>query len=188
MPPSARITFRLTSALEALVSDRVRQGHHVSDIIRDALEMYFGVRQTGCPTPGAAVSDSTAHVSDTVSDISTTLSDVVSDVSDVRERLGQLEARLDALAPGVRQRPTPRLTPPPRPATPAAPAAALPGHIQRIAETAMHYDKLTLADLSQLLFDRQIYRAHDRKTGAEKPVNRGTLQKWLDQARRAGVL
>jgi hypothetical protein len=64
----------------------------------------------------------------------------------------------------------------------------LPAHIQRIAETAMQYDKLTLADLSQLLFDRQIYRAKDRQTGADKPVNRGTLQKWLEQARRAGVL
>ena len=52
----------------------------------------------------------------------------------------------------------------------------------------MQYDKLTLADLSQLLFDRDIYRARDRQTGEEKPVNRGTLQKWLDQARRAGVL
>ena len=46
MPPSARITFRLTKALEALVSDRVRQGAPVSDIVREALEQYFGVRQT----------------------------------------------------------------------------------------------------------------------------------------------
>ena len=38
MPPSARITFRLTTALEALVSDRVRQGTLVSDIVREALE------------------------------------------------------------------------------------------------------------------------------------------------------
>ncbi len=61
-------------------------------------------------------------------------------------------------------------------------------HIQRIAETAAQYDTLTLADLSQLLFDRHIYRARDRQTGEEKPVNRGTLQKWLEQARRAGML
>jgi hypothetical protein len=73
------------------------------------------------------------------------------------------------------------------PATAPRPAT-LPVHIHRIAETAMQYDKLSLADLSQLLFDRQIYRAKDRQTGAAKPVNRGTLQKWLEQARRAGVL
>src|SRR6266704_3141208 len=77
--------------------------------------------------------------------------------------------------------------PQPGPAT-APSLETLPEHIQRIAETAMQYDKLSLADLSQLLFDRQIYRAKDRKSGEDKPVNRGTLQKWLEQARRAGVL
>ena len=53
---------------------------------------------------------------------------------------------------------------------------------------AAEYDKLTLVELSQLLYDRGIYRARDRKTKAEKPVNKGTLQKWLEQARQAGVL
>jgi len=77
--------------------------------------------------------------------------------------------------------------PQPGPAT-APSLETLLEHIQRIAETAMQYDKLSLADLSQLLFDRQIYRAKDRKSGEDKPVNRGTLQKWLEQARRAGVL
>jgi len=65
---------------------------------------------------------------------------------------------------------------------------ALPVHIQRIAETAAQYHTLTLADLSQLLFDRHISRARDRQTGEEKPVNRGTLQQWLEPARRAGML
>jgi hypothetical protein len=191
MPPSARITFRLTPTLEALVSDCVRQGHSVSDIVRDALETYFGLRQTSCPTESASVSDSILRVSDKlsddVSDISAKLSDLVSDVSDMRERLGQLEARLDVLSPDVRQRQTPRPTPQAGPATAPSPAT-LPAHIQRIAETAMQYDKLSLAELSHLLFDRGIYRATDRQTGEAKPVNRGTLQKWLDQARHAGVL
>ena len=61
-------------------------------------------------------------------------------------------------------------------------------HIQRIAETAAQYHTLPLADLSQLLFDRHISRARDRQTGEEKPVNRGTLQQWLEPARRAGML
>jgi len=60
--------------------------------------------------------------------------------------------------------------------------------LQAIADTAAQYDKLSLAELSQLLFDRQIYRARDRKSGEEKPVNRGTLTKWLEQARRADLL
>ena len=74
-----------------------------------------------------------------------------------------------------------------RPATAESPTT-LPPYILRIAEVAAAYDKLTLVDLSQLLFDRNIYRVHDRKTKAEKPVNKGTLQHWLAQARQAGVL
>ena len=74
-----------------------------------------------------------------------------------------------------------------RPATAESPTN-LPPYILRIAEIAAEYDKLTLVDLSQLLFDRNIYRAHDRKTKAEKPVNKGTFQHWLQQARQAGVL
>ena len=72
-------------------------------------------------------------------------------------------------------------------ATPAG-VETLPPYILRIAEVAGEYDKLTLVELSQLLYDRNIYRARDRKTKAEKPVNKGTLQRWLDQARKAGVL
>ena len=60
--------------------------------------------------------------------------------------------------------------------------------LQQIANTAAQYDKLSLAELSQLLFERNIYRAKDRQSGEEKPVNRGTLQKWLDQARDEGML
>jgi hypothetical protein len=72
-------------------------------------------------------------------------------------------------------------------ATPAG-VETLPPYIQRVAEVAAEYDKLSLSELAQLLYDRGIYRARDRKTGSEKPANRGTLQRWLDQARQAGVL
>jgi transposase-like protein len=81
-----------------------------------------------------------------------------------------------------------RPTPPPRPATPARPHGLSSETLQAIADTAAQYDKLSRAELAQLLFDRNIYRARDRQTGDEKPVNRGTLQKWLDQAREAGLL
>jgi hypothetical protein len=74
-----------------------------------------------------------------------------------------------------------------RSATPERPAD-LPPHVQRIAEVAAQYDKLSLAELSALLYTRNIYRATDRATGVDKPVNRGTLKKWLDQARAAGLL
>ena len=53
---------------------------------------------------------------------------------------------------------------------------------------ATQYDKLSLAELAQLLYDRNIYRARDRESGEEKLVNRGTLKLWLDRARAAGLL
>jgi hypothetical protein len=71
---------------------------------------------------------------------------------------------------------------------PAKRSGELPAHIQRIAEARADYEKMSLADFSRLLYDRHIYRAKDRKTGEEKPVNRGTLQHWLDEAREAGLL
>ncbi len=71
---------------------------------------------------------------------------------------------------------------------PATRTQGVPPYIQAIAEAAAQYDKLSLAQLAQLLYDRNIYRARDRQSGEEKPVNRGTLQKWLEQARAAGVL
>ena len=130
MSPGSRITIRLTQALEALVSDRVRQGSHVSDIVREALAVYLGACLTTRPTPHASVLTSASPVSDSVaalvSDIvSAKVSDVLSDVSasvsgmsDMRARLEQLEARLEELSARVSQRPTPRLTSQPR--TPAA--------------------------------------------------------------------
>jgi hypothetical protein len=60
--------------------------------------------------------------------------------------------------------------------------------LQEIAEIAAEYDKLNGPQLSQLLFDRGIYRSIDRKTGEEKPVHRGTLKAWLDQAQKEGML
>jgi hypothetical protein len=56
-----------------------------------------------------------------------------------------------------------------------------------IVDMAAQYDKLSRGELSQLLYDRGVYRAK-AKDGREVPVNRGTLQKWLDQARDAGLL
>jgi hypothetical protein len=63
-----------------------------------------------------------------------------------------------------------------------------PEKLQEIAETAAEYDKLSLDDLSKLLFDRNIYRARDSHSGEEKPVNRGNLQKWLKRAQTEGML
>jgi Arc/MetJ-type ribon-helix-helix transcriptional regulator len=89
MPPGPRITVRLTPALDALVSDHVRQGTSVSDLVREALEAYLGVRQT----PTRAASASAPTVADAVADA----------VSDMRERLAYLEQRVQDLSDSVRQ-------------------------------------------------------------------------------------
>jgi hypothetical protein len=82
--------------------------------------------------------------------------------------------------------PTPQVTPQ-ESATPESPTT-LPPYLLTIAEVAAAYNKLTLVELAQLLYDRNIYRSTDRKTGAAKPVNKGTLQRWLAMARQAGLL
>jgi hypothetical protein len=60
--------------------------------------------------------------------------------------------------------------------------------LQQIADTAAEYDKMSLHELSQLLYDRGIHRATDSTTGTEKPVHPGTLKKQLDRARDQGML
>ena len=59
---------------------------------------------------------------------------------------------------------------------------------QQIADTAAQYEKLSYAELSKLLFDRGIHQSMESTTGASKPVNPGTLKKWLDRARTQGLL
>jgi hypothetical protein len=104
MPPSPRITIRLTPALEALVSDRARQGTSVSDLVREALEAYLGIHQTPRPTHTTSASASATAAADTLADsMSDSMSAAMSDVSDIRERLAQLEQRVEELSASVRQ-------------------------------------------------------------------------------------
>jgi hypothetical protein len=119
--------------------------------------------------------------------LTTAITDLHAEVRSLRDDLRQMPQR----TPQARRRgapTTPQWTPHVSPATPARPQGIPAQTLQAIADTAAHYDKLSLTELSQLLYDRQIYRTRDRHTGEEKPVHRGTLKKWLDQARRAGVL
>jgi len=103
MPGGSRLTVRLSPALEAALSDRVRQGAHVSDIVREALHAYLGHCQTARQTPDISTSD-------TVSDMSARLSALVSDMADIQQRLDQIEAQIAArAAPHARR--TPRQTP-----------------------------------------------------------------------------
>ena len=105
MPPSPRYTVRLPPALHTLVSDAVRQGQQVSDIIREALEAYFGVRQPPRPTTQSELSDTAVSSSDTPSD---TLTDILADTLTRLAALEQRFATLEAAQPSVRRRPTQR--------------------------------------------------------------------------------
>ena len=133
--------------------------------------------------------------------LTTAITDLHEEVRSLRDDLRQMPQRTPrwrrrgtSTAPQATPQGTPQdlrhaaAAPQGRPATPARPHGLPPQTLQAIAETAADYDKLSLTELGQLLYDRQIYRTRDRHTGEEKPVNRGTLKKWLDQARRAGVL
>jgi hypothetical protein len=132
--------------------------------------------------------------------LTTAITDLHEEVRSLRDDLRQMPQRTPQgrrrgapTAPQATPQDTPQevrhaaAAPQGRPATPVPLAEALPLHIQRIAETAMQYDKLSLAELSQLLFDRDIYRT-TAKDGSDIPVNKGTLHKWLGRARRAGLL
>ena len=108
MSDSHKISVSLSLELYELLAAHVRQGRRVSDVIREALGAYLGMRPTERPTAPA--------LSDTVSDVAVTLAALASDVADMRDRLGRLEEKVEARSPGVHQRRTGR--PPARP-TPA---------------------------------------------------------------------
>jgi Arc/MetJ-type ribon-helix-helix transcriptional regulator len=175
MPQHPKISVRLPPELHALLLARVGHSGRVSDVIREAIETYLGcARPTDRPTASA--------LSDIVFALSDKVDTLAAQVADMQTRLGQHEGQETAPLPAVPQRPTPR------PTRQQQPGAAVAPHIQRIAAVAAEYDKLSLAQLAHLLYERGVYRARDKQTGEEKPVNRGTLKLWLDRARAAGLL
>ncbi|HSX79237.1 MAG TPA: recombinase family protein [Candidatus Saccharimonadia bacterium] len=183
MPGHPRITIRLTPALEALVSARVRQGSHVSDIVREALEAYLGACPTACPTQSAAASASavtasafqmdhmSAAVSANLADVSARLSASVSDVLDMRERLAQLEQRVEDLSARGRPRLTPRPTPPPQRTDYDAAAA-----VARMQ--ALQAEGLSLAQIAAQLTAEGIPTRHGQ------PWHKGTVGYLLQAHRR----
>jgi hypothetical protein len=152
----------------------------MSDIIRDALEAYLARR----PTAGPTDRPTPPPVSDVLSDMSDRLTALGSDVSDLRTRLERLEAGARG-TPRVRQpqplRPTPRPTPPDqRP----VPGRGLPrATLEAIADERTRCQGLSLRAFARQLFDTNIYRAK-----GDRPVDAGTLARWLRQAEAQGLL
>jgi len=56
-----------------------------------------------------------------------------------------------------------------------------------IADERTQCEGLSLREFAQRLHDKGIYSAK-AKDGSQGPANPGNVKKWLDQARRAGVL
>ena len=126
MADSSKISVRLTSEIQALLSDHVRHGRRVSDIIRTALEGYLGVR----PTEGPTERPTALQLSDAVSDMSDKLTRLASDVSDIRIRIERLEAgktgpsrvrQEQSVRPTTRPTPQSRASSPRRPGRPSSP-------------------------------------------------------------------
>jgi hypothetical protein len=73
------------------------------------------------------------------------------------------------------------------PATPTRPHGLPPQTLQAIADERTRCEGLSLRDFAQRLHDKGIYSA-TAKDGTRGPANPGNVQRWLDQARRAGLL
>lgn len=171
MSDSSKISFRLSPELQAALSARVRQGRRVSDILREALETYLGMRPperlTLRPSTSASPFTLSAITSDDMSDlVSARLSDTLaamsamaSDVSDIRHRLGELEARLDGLSDTGRRHQTPRRTsrPTPPPSTSAYDADAA-FHRMKV----LQQQGLTLAQIAERLTAEGLRTRHGK--------------------------
>jgi hypothetical protein len=60
--------------------------------------------------------------------------------------------------------------------------------LKTIAKARARHPKLSLKNFARFLFDQQLYRSNDRKTGEEKPIDTGTLARWLEECREHGLL
>jgi hypothetical protein len=60
--------------------------------------------------------------------------------------------------------------------------------VERVAEAHAQYPTLSKNKFARLLFERNIYRAKDRKTKEEKPVDSSRLNRWLVEAHEEGLL
>jgi hypothetical protein len=168
-------------------ADRLERDAIVSD--RNASPLDTLLEEAIPAEVDALLADSTNHVLDAIE----------ADIGPGPQRLSQPAPGQDAAAlhAGVREQqqrqehqaeaPERQLERPSKAVTGAAHGDALPAHLQTIATVAAAHPTWSLAELATHLFDQHLYRAH-AKDGTEVPVNRGTLQRWLDRAKQAGLL
>lgn len=201
MPTEYRLTIRLTSELYTQLAACGSQGQPLSALVRQALIEYV-TRQTGQPR--------------STEETALTLASLAARLDGLQDQVETLATRLESLTANTRQTPaamadtmrqtsaavadtiqqpvadmadterqtlaavadtTPR--PRPRGHRPGLPRTTLAA----IAEERTHCEGLSLRAFATRLYDKGIYRAKN-----DKPVDAGTLARWLTQARAQGLL
>ena len=201
MPTEYRLTIRLTSELYTQLAACGSQGQPLSALVRQALIEYV-TRQTGQPR--------------STEETALTLASLAARLDGLQDQVETLATRLESLTANTRQTPaamadtmrqtsaavadtiqqpvadmadterqtlaavadtTPR--PRPRGHRPGLPRTTL----EAIAEERTHCEGLSIRAFAMRLYDKGIYRAKN-----DKPVDAGTLARWLTQARAQGLL
>ena len=201
MPTEYRLTIRLTSELYTQLAACGSQGQPLSALVRQALIEYV-TRQTGQPrsteetaltlaslaarldglqdqveTLATRLESLTANTRQTPAAMADTLWQTSADVADTIQQpvadMADTERQTLAAVADTTPRPRPRGH---RPGLPRTTLAA-------IAEERTHCEGLSLRAFATRLYDKGIYRAKN-----DKPVDAGTLARWLTQARAQGLL
>ena len=168
MPPSPRLTIRLSPGLAARVAAHVGHGRSVSDIVRQALEVYLGGASSSGPTRQTPAADTPQPLADTPLPLSDILSDMLSDMSArlaaMEQRLTAIETALATVGQGPTRRPTPRQTRP----TPPPPGVYDPDAAVARME-ALHAEGRSLAQIAAQLTAEGLPTRHG------KPWHKGTV-------------
>ena len=201
MPTEYRLTIRLSPDLYAQLAAGGSQGQPLSALVRQALIEYV-TRQTGQPrsteetaltlaslaarldglqdqveTLATRLESLTANTRQTPAAMADTLWQTSADVADTIQQpvADMADTERQTLAAVADTTPRPR----PRGHRPGLPRTTL----EAIAEERTHCEGLSIRAFAMRLYDKGIYRAKN-----DKPVDAGTLARWLTQARAQGLL
>ena len=111
MAERPKLSFRLTPEIQAALAVRVGQGQTASDVIREALEQYLGMRPTFSPTESPTAPQVSDLMSDALSDLSARVAALTTALLDIEARIERLEVREMPPQQAVRQQRTARPTP-----------------------------------------------------------------------------
>ena len=202
MADTHRVMIRLSPELYAQLAARGSSGQPLAAIVRHALVQYLAWQPEQPEQPDT--------IRATVAALRTRLHELQSQVHALRARVDALAAPQQPQAAAEQLQQPPGVCEQPEQPHRAAVAASeqpeqppheaphsLPMHygrpglapetLQAIAEARVCSPNLSMKAFAQLLFDQGIYRGRARD-GRPVPADHSRLRRWLDQARRAGLL